>query len=202
MSAEVKRCGWAERSRLEQEYHDREWGVPVHEDKRLFKMLMLEGMQAGLSWSTILKKMDTLCPAFDDFDPAILITYDEEKIEALLQNGGIIRNRQKINAAVQNAKAYFKLCEEFGSLDHYLWSFVGYSPIVNAWSRIEDVPSSSPVSDEISRGLKERSFKFVGTTTVYALMQSVGMVNDHLTSCHFYCRKPVESEEYPGKPFL
>lgn len=186
---EIKRCDWAEKSQREREYHDTEWGVPVHDDKKLFKMLILEGMQAGLSWATILAKMDTLCSVFDNFDPAILITYDNKKIEALLQDEGIIRNKQKINAVVHNAKVYFKLCDKFGSLDDYLWSFVNHTPIVNAWTHIEEVPSSSPISDALSKDLKKQGFKFVGTTTIYALMQSTGMVNDHLTSCSFYCRK-------------
>lgn len=186
---EIKRCDWALRSRLEQEYHDREWGIPVHDDKKLFKMLILEGKQAGLSWATILAKMDTLCMAFDDFNPAILVTYDDAKIESLLQNDGIIRNRLKVNAVISNAKAYFKLSEEFGSLDRYLWSFVNEQPIINRWTRIEDVPSSTPVSDAISKDLKKRGFKFVGTTTIYAFMQSVGVVNDHLTYCAFYDRE-------------
>ena len=185
---ELKRCDWAVKSRLEQEYHDLEWGIPVHDDKKLFKMLILEGKQAGLSWATILAKMDTLCAAFDDFDPEILVTYPDEKIEALLQNAGIIKNRQKVNAVVSNAKAYYRLCEEFGSLDKYLWLFVNWQPVINEWTRIEEVPSSTPVSDTISKDLKKRGFKFVGTTTIYAFMQSVGMVNDHLTSCAFYHR--------------
>lgn len=185
---ELKRCDWAVKSRLEQEYHDLEWGIPVHDDKKLFKMLILEGKQAGLSWATILAKMDTLCAAFDDFNPEILVTYHEEKIEALLQNNGIIKNRQKVNAVVSNAKAYYRLCEEFGSLDNYLWSYVNWQPVINEWTRIEEVPSSTPVSDAISKDLKKRDFKFVGTTTIYAFMQSVGMVNDHLTSCAFYHR--------------
>ncbi len=186
---EIKRCDWAVKSKLEQEYHDTEWGVICHDDKKLFKMLILEGKQAGLSWSTILSKMDTLCAAFDNFDPDILVTYDDEKIESLLQNDGIIRNRQKVNAVINNAKVYFKLCEEFGSLDNYLWSFVNYQPIINKWCRIEEVPSSTPISDSISKDLKKHGFKFVGTTTVYAFMQSIGMVNDHLTSCAFYNRQ-------------
>jgi len=186
MSAERKRCDWAERSPREREYHDTQWGVPVHDDKTLFKMLILEGMQAGLSWATILAKMDTLCAAFDDFDPDILITYDERKIESLLQDDGIIRNKQKVNAVVHNAKAYFKLLDTFGSLDDYLWSYVNHTPIKNAWSHISEVPSSSSVSDAISKDLKKQGFKFVGTTTIYALMQSIGMVNDHLTSCFCY----------------
>lgn len=184
--SEVKRCDWAVKSKLEQEYHDREWGIPVHDDKKLFKMLILEGKQAGLSWATILAKMDTLCTAFDDFDPVILINYDDAKIESLLQNNGIIKNRQKVNAVINNAKAYFKICEEFGSLNNYLWSFINHQPVINAWIRIEDVPSSTPISDVISKDLKKRGFKFVGTTTVYAFMQSVGMVNDHLIYCDFY----------------
>jgi len=185
---DIKRCDWAIKSKLEQEYHDREWGVQVHDDRKLFKLLILEGKQAGLSWATILKKMDTLCEAFDDFDPSILITYDEEKIESLLQNEGIIRHKQKVNAVVSNAKAYFKLCEEFESLDNYLWSFVDYKPIVNAWHHKDEVPTSTELSDSISKDLKKRGFKFVGSTTVYAFMQSIGMVNDHLTSCAFYQR--------------
>ncbi len=188
MTLEIKRCDWAVKSKLEQDYHDKEWGIPVHDDKKLFKLLILEGKQAGLSWSTILTKMNTLCEAFDDFDPEILAAYNEAKVEMLLQNEGIIRNRQKVNAAINNAKAYFKLLEEFGSLDSYLWAFVDNKPIINSWNRIEEVPSSSPVSDSISKDLKKRGFKFVGTTTIYAFMQSIGMVNDHLVSCAFYNR--------------
>ncbi len=188
MTLEIKRCDWAVKSKVEQDYHDKEWGIPVHDDKKLFKLLILEGKQAGLSWSTILTKMDTLCKAFDDFDPDILAAYDEAKVEILLQNDGIIRNRQKVNAVIHNAKAYFKLLEEFGSLDSYLWAFADNKPIINSWTHIEEVPSSSPVSDSISKDLKKRGFKFVGTTTIYAFMQSIGMVNDHLVSCAFYNR--------------
>lgn len=188
-NAEMIRCDWAASGVLEQEYHDKIWGVPMHDEKALFKMLILEGQQAGLSWSTILKKMDTLCAAFDDFDPAILITYDEAKITSLLQDEGIIRNRRKVEAAVSNAHAYFKLCEEFGSLDHYLWAFIDHKPIVNAWERAEQVSANTPLSDVISKDLKKRGFKFVGTTIIYAFMQATGMVNDHLVSC--ICRKGV-----------
>lgn len=188
MTLEIKRCDWAVKSKLEQDYHDKEWGIPVHDDKKLFKLLILEGKQAGLSWSTILTKMNTLCEAFDDFDPEILAAYNEAKVKMLLQNDGIIRNRQKVNAAINNAKAYFQLLEEFGSLDSYLWAFVDNKPIINSWNRIEEVPSSSPVSDSISKDLKKRGFKFVGITTIYAFMQSIGMVNDHLVSCAFYNR--------------
>lgn len=182
---ELKRCDWALKSKLEQEYHDEEWGIPVHDERKLFKMLILEGKQAGLSWATILAKRETLCAAFDDFDPAILVNYDSAKVEELLQNSGIIKNRLKVNAVISNAKAYWKLCEEFGSLDKYLWSFVDYKPIVNSWTKIEDVPASTPISDALSKDLKKRGFKFVGTTTIYAFMQAVGMVNDHVTYCAF-----------------
>ena len=185
MSEEIIRCGWATRSELEQTYHDNIWGVPVHDDKQLFKMLILEGKQAGLSWSTILKKMDTLCEAFDDFDPAKLIHYDDAKIAALMQNNGVIKNRLKINAAITNAKAYFDLCKEMGSLDHYLWSFVKHQPIINTFERLEQIPASTPLSDTISKDLKKRGFKFVGSTIIYAFMQATGMVNDHLTCCAF-----------------
>lgn len=188
MMNEVKRCDWALKGKLEQEYHDKEWGIPVHDDRKLFKMLLLEGMQAGLSWSTILAKMQTLSAAFDDFDPAILITYDDAKIEELLHNDGIIKNRQKVNAVVSNANAYFKLCSEFGSLDKYLWSFVNNQPIVNSWAKMQDIPTSTPVSDAISKDLKKHGFKFVGTTTLYAFMQAAGMVNDHVTYCDFHNR--------------
>lgn len=188
MTDGLTRCGWAAKNSLEQDYHDREWGVPVHDDKKLFKMLILEGQQAGLSWATILRKWDTLCAAYDNFDPDRLAAYDDSKIQALLKDDGVIKNRQKVQAAVHNAKAYHKLCEACGSLDHYLWSFVGHAPIINAWERMEDVPASSPVSDAISKDLKKRGFKFVGTTTVYAFMQAAGMVNDHLVSCAFYQR--------------
>lgn len=186
--ADLSRCDWAEADELSRAYHDAAWGVPVHDDRTLFKMLILEGMQAGLSWTTILKKMDTLSSAFDDFDPARLIEYGPEKIEALLKNPGIIRNRLKVNAAISNARAYYRVVEEFGSFDSYLWAFVGGSPLINAWARLSDVPTSTTISDALSRDLKKRGFRFVGTTIIYAFMQAVGMVNDHLVSCAFYRR--------------
>lgn len=182
----IIRCNWANKSELEQKYHDEEWGVPVHHDKKLFKMLILEGKQAGLSWTTILSKMDTLCEAFDDFDPNIIIKYDDKKIESLLKNEGVIRNKLKINAVITNAKEYFNLCEEFGSLDKYLWTYVDNKPIKNSWTKIEDVPARTELSDKISKDLKKRGFKFVGSTIIYAFMQAVGMVNDHLVTCSFY----------------
>lgn len=182
---EIMRCDWANKNELEKQYHDTQWGKVVHDDNELFKMLILEGKQAGLSWATILAKMDTLCKAFDDFNPEKLVSYDEEKIEALLLNDGIIKNRLKVNAVVHNAKMYFKLCEKYGSLDAFLWSYVDNNPIINSWERIEDVPASTPLSDNISKQLKKEGFKFVGSTTIYAFMQSIGMVNDHLLSCSF-----------------
>lgn len=185
MKGKIIRCEWA-KSELEQKYHDKVWGIPVHDDKELFKMLLLEGMQAGLSWSLILKRMDTLCEAFDDFDPEKLIKYDQKKVETLLLNEGIIRNRLKVNSAITNAHAYFKLCEEFKTLDNYLWSFINNKPIVNSWKRGNQIPANTPVSDMISKDMKKRGFKFVGTTIIYAFMQAVGMVNDHLVSCSFY----------------
>jgi len=188
MSTEIIRCDWARDNRLLQEYHDREWGLPTHDDKRLFKMLCLEGQQAGLSWLLILKKWDALREAYNDFDPQVLIGYDDKKVEELLHTDGIIKNRLKINAAIYNANVYFEICEKYGSLDNFLWSYVDQRPIVNAWTRMEQIPASTPLSDTISKDLKSLGFKFVGSTTIYAFMQSVGMVNDHLTSCAFYHR--------------
>lgn len=208
MSSEIKRCGWAERSPLEMAYHDNEWGVPVHDDRKLFKMLMLEGQQAGLSWSTILKKMDTLCAAYDDFDPRRLAEFDAQRIERMLGDSGIIRNRAKAEAAVHNAKMYFALCEKHGSLDAFLWRYVDFAPIVNHWESMSEIPASTPLSDRISRDLKKAGFKFVGSTTVYAFMQAVGMVNDHLADCAFRrgalvtgtARKPWDAAASHGKP--
>ncbi|MDO4711249.1 MAG: DNA-3-methyladenine glycosylase I [Peptostreptococcaceae bacterium] len=183
MEKKIKRCDWANYSLLEQEYHDEKWGIPVFEDKELFKMLCLEGMQAGLSWVTVLKKMGSLCEAYDDFDPEIVVGYDEKKEEELLQNEGIIRNRLKVKSVTINAKAYFKVCEKFGSFRNYLWGFVDHKPIINSWKTVEEVPAKTELSDKISKDLKKRGFKFVGSTIVYAFMQAVGMVNDHLLDC-------------------
>lgn len=185
MKETVTRCDWA-RSKLEQEYHDHEWGRPLHDEKRLFQMLMLEGQQAGLSWSTILNKREALLKAYDGFDPEKLAVYDETKIEELMQNAGIIRNRRKIEAAIHNAKAYFDLVKQHGSLDGFLWRYVDNKPIVNAWEKQEQVPATTVLSDQISKDLKKMGFKFVGSTIIYAYMQSIGMVNDHLVSCICY----------------
>ena len=149
-------------------------------------MLILEGKQAGLSWTTVLSKMDTLYEAFDDFDPNIIIKYDGKKVENLLNNEGVIRNKLKIDTVINNAKQYFKLCEEFGSLDKYLWAYVENKPIKDSWTKIEEVPARTDLSDKISKDLKKRGFKFVGSTIIYAFMQAIGMVNDHLVTCSFY----------------
>jgi DNA-3-methyladenine glycosylase I len=178
-----KRCDWAERSPLEQNYHDLEWGVPIHDDGKLFEFLILEGAQAGLSWATILRKRDGYRKAFDGFDPAAVARYGEGKRLALLSNGEIVRNKLKISAAIGNAVAYLKVQEEFESFDRYLWRFVDGKPIQNAWRSLAQVPTSTRESDALSRDLKQRGFKFVGTTICYALMQAVGLVNDHTSDC-------------------
>lgn len=182
----MNRCDWAVSSPLEMKYHDEEWGVPVHDDRTLFEMLILEGAQAGLSWSTILKKREGYRQAFDRFDAEKIARYDQKKIEQLLQNPGIIRNRLKINAAVENAKRFLAIREEYGSFDRYIWSFVAGNPIINQWPQQADVPATSPESERMSKSLKQHGFKFVGSTICYAYMQSVGMVNDHVLSCFRY----------------
>jgi DNA-3-methyladenine glycosylase I len=166
------------------DYHDHEWGVPVHDDRRLFEFLILEGAQAGLSWETILKKRGNYRRAFSRFHPRTMARYDRRKIASLLQDPGIVRNRMKVEAAVTNARAYLELRKEFGSLDAYLWEFVGGSPIVNRWRRLEQIPVTTPESERLSRDLKRRGFRFVGPTICYAFMQAVGMVNDHTTDCY------------------
>lgn len=185
MDKNINRCDWAKHSQLEQEYHDKKWGIPAFDDKYLFKMLCLEGMQAGLSWLIILKKMDALCQAFDDFIPEIVVNYDQNKEDELLHNKKIIRNRLKVKSVATNAKAYFKVCEEFGSFSNYLWGFVDHKPIINSWKSIDEVPAKTELSDKISKDLKKRGFKFVGPTIVYSYMQAIGMVNDHLLDCEF-----------------
>ncbi|TXK71816.1 DNA-3-methyladenine glycosylase I [Paenibacillus sp. N3.4] len=168
------------------DYHDHEWGVPVHDDRHLFEMLNLEGAQAGLSWYTILKKREGYREAFDGFDPATIITYDDQKLNELLQNPGIVRNRLKIAAVVQNAKAFLDVQQEFGTFDRYIWGFVGGTPIVNHWEDMSQVPATTAQSDAMSKDLKKRGFKFVGSTICYAYMQATGMVNDHHKTCFRY----------------
>jgi DNA-3-methyladenine glycosylase I len=178
-----KRCQWAEFDQLSKEYHDKEWGVPVHNDRKLFEFIILEGMQAGLSWSTILKKRENFRKAFDNFDSKKIARYDKRKIKELLSNPGIIRNRLKIEAAIQNAKSFLAVQKEFGSFDKYIWQFVNYKPIVNAWKSMKQLPARTAESDAMSIDLKKRGFKFVGSTICYAHMQATGMVNDHTVDC-------------------
>ncbi len=179
----MKRCCWCEGDPLDTQYHDTEWGVPVFDDRKLFEFLILEGAQAGLSWRTILHKRENYRAAFDQFDPQIIANYDDSKISALLDNPGIVRNKLKVRSAVTNAQAFLKLEEEFGSFSDYLWDFVAHEPIINHWRHMNEVPASTPESDELSKSLKRHGFKFVGTTICYAYMQAVGLVNDHLVDC-------------------
>jgi DNA-3-methyladenine glycosylase I len=181
--ADLKRCDWAT-TELGIAYHDAEWGVPLHDDHRLFEFLILEGAQAGLSWETILKKRAAYRLAFDQFDPAVVATYQQRKVAALMADPGIVRNRLKIDSAVQNAKAFLEVQREFGSFDAYVWPFVGGKPKQNRRQAMADVPASTPESDAMSKDLKGRGFKFVGSTICYAFMQAVGMVNDHLVTCY------------------
>jgi len=182
------RCGWSYSGMSPGyvRYHDEEWGVPVHDDRRLFEFLVLEGAQAGLSWSTILNKRAGYRQAFADFDPQKVARFDARKVEQLLQFPGIVRNRLKIESSIQNARCFLQVQEEFGSFANYSWRFVGGQPLVNRRSAISDVPAATPESDALSKDLKKRGFKFVGTTIMYAHMQATGMVNDHLVSCFRY----------------
>ena len=173
---------WA-KSELYIAYHDQEWGVPVHDDRVLFEFLILEGAQAGLSWETILKKRENYRAAFDRFDPAVVAKYGARKRQSLLADAGIVRNRLKIDAAIQNAKAFLAVQKEFGTFDRYIWGFVDHRPLRNARRSMAEVPAKSPQSDAMSKDLKRRGFKFVGSTICYAFMQAVGMVNDHLVTC-------------------
>lgn len=168
------------------EYHDHEWGRPVHDDRKLFEMLILEGAQAGLSWITVLKKREAYREAFDGFDPAKVALYNDAKIAELLTNEGIIRNRLKINAAIVNAKLFLDIQKRHGSFDQFIWSYMNHKPLVGYWERAEDMPVTTPTSDQISKDLKKLGFKFVGSTIIYSFMQAVGMVNDHLKSCCVY----------------
>lgn len=181
----LKRCQWAV-TELGITYHDREWGVPVHDDRRLFEFLILEGAQAGLSWETVLRKRENYRAAFSGFDPAKVARFEARRIERLLANPGIIRNRLKISAAVENANAFLKVQSEFGSFDAFIWKFVGGRPKRNAWRSIKQVPARSVESDLLSKELRGRGFRFVGSTICYAFMQAVGMVNDHVKSCFRY----------------
>ena len=178
----MERCPWAKND-LYVQYHDTEWGVPVHDDRLLFEFLILEGAQAGLSWETILNKRENYRKAFDKFDPAIVAKYGQKKRKTLLSDAGIVRNRLKIESAIQNAKAFLAVQDEIGTFDGYVWGFVGHEPKQNTWRSIKEVPAKTPESDAMSKDLKRRGFKFVGSTICYAFMQAVGMVNDHLVGC-------------------
>lgn len=177
------RCPWAAADRLYAPYHDKEWGVPLHDDRRLFEMLVLEGAQAGLSWLTILRRRKAYRRAFHRFDPRRVARYDRSDVKRLLGDAGIIRNRLKINSAVNNARAFLAVQEEFGSFDRYAWGFVDGRPIQNAWTKAEEVPAETSLSHALSKDLRQRGFTFVGPTICYAHMQATGMVNDHLVGC-------------------
>ena len=180
------RCEWPGDDPLYVNYHDQEWGVPVHDDRTLFEFLVLEGAQAGLSWITILRRRENYRQAFDNFEPEKVARYNQAKIESLLQDPGIIRNKLKVNSAVQNAKAFLRIQEEFGSFNKYIWEFVDHQPIINTWTQLNQIPASTPLSETISKDLKKRGFNFVGPTIIYAHMQATGMVNDHVVSCFRY----------------
>lgn len=182
----MNRCPWCGTDELYTKYHDEEWGVPVHDDRKHFEFLVLESAQAGLSWITILRKRENYRSLYDNFDPKKVAQYEEEKIDELLQNSGIIRNRRKIEASINNAKMFLKIQGEFGTFDNYVWSFVNNKPIINQWASISEAPAVTELSDRFSQDLKKRGFKFLGSTTIYAHLQATGIVNDHLITCFRY----------------
>lgn len=184
-----QRCGWCGTDPLYVEYHDNEWGIPVHDDRRLFEMLILEGAQAGLNWLTILRKRTNYRKAFSHFDARKIAKYDQAKVAKLLADPGIVRNRLKIAATIRNAQAFLSVQKEFGSFDRYIWQFVGRKPIKNGWKSIKEIPPKTAESDAMSKDLRQRGFTFVGSTICYAFMQAVGMVNDHLVTC--FCHRRV-----------
>ncbi|TDS55911.1 DNA-3-methyladenine glycosylase I [Myroides indicus] len=182
----MKRCDWVSSDEMYIKYHDEEWGQPVYDDDTIFEFLVLESFQAGLSWITILKKRENFRQAFDHFDYKKIASYSDKKIEALLQNTGIVRNRLKVLATVNNAKRFMEVQQEFGTFSKYIWSFVNHQPIVNTFTNIKEVPATTEISDALAKDLKKRGFKFLGSTVIYAHMQATGMVNDHITSCICY----------------
>jgi len=188
-STNKPRCTWAGSDPLYVKYHDQEWGVPVHDDRKLFEMLILEGAQAGLSWITILRKRENYRKAFSGFDAKKIATYDAKKVGSLMQNEGIVRNRLKIESTISNAKSFLAVQKEFGSFDAYIWQFVDGKPKVNRWTKMKHLPAKTAESDAMSKDLKKRGFRFVGSTICYAFMQATGMVNDHLTSCFRYGKR-------------
>ena len=177
------RCPWCEGSELYRRYHDEEWGVPVHDDRKHFEFLVLESAQAGLSWLTILKKRQNYRRAYRDFEPAVVAGFGAREVERMLKDAGIVRNRLKIESSINNAKRFLEIQEEFGSFDRYLWGFVGARPVVNRWKTLSEIPANTELSDRISKDLKTRGMRFVGSTIIYAHLQAVGIVNDHLTGC-------------------
>ena len=191
------RCPWvSENNPLDQDYHDKEWGVPVHDDRKHFEFLILEGAQAGLSWSTILQRRKEYAKAFANFDPEKVASYDRKKVEELLEKSGIIRNRLKVESAIVNAQQFLDIQQEFGSFDRYIWQFVDGKPLQNSWKTIKDIPASTKESQLLSKDLKKRGFKFVGPTIIYAHMQAVGLVNDHTIDCFRY--KELQSDILPS----
>lgn len=184
---EKKRCGWVPKNdALYREYHDKEWGVPVHDEHLLFEFIILEGAQAGLSWATILKKREHYREVYDHFDPQKVAAYGPDKVDSLLNDPGIVRNRLKVNASIENAKAFLKIQEDYGSFDNFIWRFVKGKPLQNRWNSLSEVPAKSEVSDDMSKSLKKLGFKFVGSTICYAFMQAAGLVNDHTVECFRY----------------
>ena len=180
------RCGWCLGSQIYRDYHDKEWGIPVHDDLKLFELLTLEGAQAGLSWITILNRREGYRRVFEGFDPAKVASYNSEDVERMMQDAGIIRNRLKVFSTIVNAKAFLLIQDQFGTFDRYIWQFVDGETLVNYWRKLAEIPATTGISDSLSKDLKKRGFKFVGSTIMYAMMQASGMVNDHLIDCH--CR--------------
>ncbi len=185
-NSNIKRCSWTGNRPHDIQYHDEEWGVPVHDDQKLFEFLVLDAFQAGLSWTTILKKRENFRAAMDGFDANIIAGYEEDKVSELMQNKGIIRNQLKIRSTISNARFFLEIQQEFGSFDKYIWQFTGGTTIVNSWNKMDEIPVSTKESDAMNKDLKKRGFKFVGTTICYAFMQAAGMVNDHLVDCFRY----------------
>jgi len=187
-----KRCAWSDSSDIYRDYHDNEWGVPIYDDQLLFEAIILDGFQAGLSWITILKKRENFRTAFDNFNASKIAKYDENKIQQLIEDKGIIRNKLKINAAVSNAQTFLRLQKEHGTFSVYIWQFVGGKPMINKWNAMSDLPATSKESDVMSEAMKEEGFKFVGSTICYAFMQAVGMINDHMVDCFRYQEVQIE----------
>lgn len=179
----MERCSWCGNDPLYMKYHDEEWGLPLHDDRKHFEFLVLESAQAGLSWITILRKRENYKKAYDNFNPELVAQYSEQKIEELLKNEGIIRNRRKIEASINNAKMFLKIQNEFGSFDNYIWAFVDYKPVINKWENISNLPANTELSDKVSKDLKKRGFKFLGSTIVYSHLQAIGIINDHVLNC-------------------